>query len=137
MVFDNCNLSAVRMKINGRQYPYSEYEMGFSNDRVSKNYARPYEELLRFMSKNYDISSGALITSDQWANLYPLYWVPFHNLSPSASYQLTAEVKRKTGDFAGGDGSRSLTNYKIYMVLLTVGEFTISGDRSGVIVRSQ
>jgi hypothetical protein len=137
MIFDNCNLSNVRMKVNGKQFPYSEFECAFSNDRVSKNYARPYEELLRFMSKNYDISSGALITSDQWANLYPLYWVPFHNLSPSASYQLTAEVKRKTGNFATGDGSRSLTHYKIYMVLLTVGEFTISGDRSGVIVRSQ
>jgi hypothetical protein len=137
MIFDNCNLSNVRMKVNGKQFPYSEFECAFSNDRVLKNYARPYEELLRFMSKNYDISSGALITSDQWANLYPLYWVPFHNLSPSASYQLTAEVKRKTGDFAVGDGSRHLTNYKIYMVLLTVGEFTISGDRSGVIVRSQ
>ena len=137
MIFDNCNLTNVRMKVNGKQFPYSEFECAFSNDRVLKNYARPYEELLRFMSKNYDISSGALITSDQWANLYPLYWVPFHNLSPSASYQLTSEVKRKTGNFATGDGSRSLTHYKIYMVLLTVGEFTISGDRSGVIVRSQ
>jgi hypothetical protein len=137
MIFDNCNLTNVRMKVNGKQFPYSEFECAFSNDRVLKNYARPYEELLRFMSKNYDISSGALITSDQWANLYPLYWVPFHNLSPSASYQLTAEVKRKTGNFADGDGSRDLTNYKMYMVLLTVGEFTISGDRSGVIVRSQ
>jgi hypothetical protein len=137
MIFDNCNLSNVRMKVNGRQYPYSEYEMGFSIDRVSKNYARPYEELLRFMSKNYDISSGSLITSDQWANLYPLYWIPFHNLPPSASYQLTSEVKKKSGPFATGDGSRSTTHYKIYMVLLTVGEFTISGDRSGVLVRSQ
>jgi hypothetical protein len=125
------------MKINGRQYPYSEYEMGFSNDRKSKNYARPYEELLRVMSKNYDISSGALINSDQWANLYPLYWIPFHNLPPSASYQLTSEIKRKTGNFAVGDGSRHASQYKIYMILLTVGEFVISGDRSGVLVRSQ
>ena len=140
MVFDNCNLTNVRMKVNGKQFPYSEYEPKFSSNRLSKNYARPYEELIRFMGKNYDINSGVLITADQWANLYPLYWIPFHNLSPSPSYQLTAEVRRATGNFpdlpAGGT-TRSATDYKIYMVLLTVGEFTISGDRSGVIVRSQ
>jgi hypothetical protein len=143
MIFDNCLLSNVRVKINGRQYPYSEYECSFSNDRVSRSYARPYEELLRFLSKNYDISSGALIGADDWANLYPLYWVPFHNLSPSPSYQITAEVK-STGSGATAfavDGnstnSRSRSDYKIFMTLLTVGEFSIQGDRSGVIVKSQ
>lgn len=143
MIFDNCLLSNVRVKINGRQYPYSEYECSFSNDRVSRSYARPFEEFLRFLSKNYDISSGALIGADDWANLYPLYWVPFHNLSPSPSYQITAEVK-STGSGATAfavDGnatnSRSRSDYKIFMTLLTVGEFSIQGDRSGVIVKSQ
>lgn len=144
MIFDNCNLTNVRLKINGKQYPYSEYEPNFGiGDRKSKNYARPYEELLRFMSKNYDINSGALLSSDQWAQLYPIYWIPFHNLPPSASYQLTAEVKvggvfnsAASQTFPPLDGTRSVTQYKIYMTLLTVGEVVISGDRSGVVVRS-
>ena len=137
MIFDNCNLSNVRLKVNGKQFPYNEYEPSFSNDRLQKNYARPYEELLRFMSKNYDINSGALITSDQWAMLYPLYYIPLHNLPPSPSYSLTAEVKSNNGTFAALDGTRHTTQAKIFLTVLTVGEFTISGDRSGVIVRSQ
>lgn len=137
MIFDNCNLSNVRLKVNGKQYPYSEYEPNFgSGDRKTKDYARPYEELLRFMSKNYDINSGALITSDQWANLYPVYWIPFHNLPPSASYQLTAEVKVGNATFPALDATRHTSQYKIYMTLLTIGEVVISGDRSGVVVRS-
>ena len=137
MIFDNCNMTNVRLKVNGKQYPYSEYEPNFgSGDRKTKDFSRPYEELLRYMAKNYDINSGVLITSDQWANLYPIYWIPFHNLPPSASYQLTAEVKCGNATFPALDGSRSTTQYKIYMTLLTVGEVTISGDRSGVVVRS-
>lgn len=139
MVFDNCGLSNVRIKVNGKQYPYSEYESSFSNSRNLRSYARPYEELLRFMSKNYDVNSGALITPEQWSLLYPLYYIPFHNLPPSPSYSLTAEVKSSlTGAtaFAAGN-ARHQQKYKIYLTLLTVGEFTISGDRSGVIVRSQ
>jgi len=137
MIFDNCNLTNVRLKINGKQYPYSEYEPNFgSGDRKTKDFARPYEELLRYMSKNYDINSGVLITSDQWSNLYPVYWIPFHNLPPSGSYQLTAEVKVGNATFPALDGTRSTNQYKIYMTLLTVGEVVISGDRSGVVVRS-
>ena len=139
MVFDNCGLSNVRIKVNGKQYPYSEYETTFSNTRNLRNYARPYEELLRFMSKNYDVNSGALITPEQWSLLYPLYYIPFHNLPPSPSYSLTAEVKSSLSGATAfpAENARSQTNYKIYLTLLTVGEFTISGDRSGVIVRSQ
>lgn len=141
MVFDNCNLSNVRCKINGRQYPYNEYECAFpnsaSNNRV---YARAYEEFLRFMNKNADVASPALISADQWANLYPLFWIPFHNLAPAPSYQITAEVKNASGNLlpipAAGT-TRSATNTRIYMTLLTVGEFSISGDRTGIIVRAQ
>lgn len=140
MIFDNCNLNGVRVKVNGRQYPYTEYEPSFydsTGDRKSKIYARPYEELLRYMAKNYDINSGALITSDQWALLYPLYYIAFHNLPPSPSYSLTAELKCANATFPALDGTRDDNEYKVYLTVLTVGEFTISGDRSGVIVRSQ
>jgi hypothetical protein len=142
MVFDNCNLSNVRCKVNGVQYPYNEYEVAFrnggSNNRV---YARAYEEFLRFLNKNQDVSAPALITPDQWANLYCMFWIPFHNLRPSASYQITAEIKNATGalldvNIPGGANTRHLTNTKMYMTLLTVGEVVISGDRSGVVVRS-
>ena len=136
MIFDNCNLTNVRVKCNSKQFPYNEYEPKFSNIRTSKIYARPYEEFVRFLNRNYDTSSGALISADQWAQLYPLYYIPFHNLPPAPSYQITAEVKRSTGKFADGDGTRHTSQYKIYLTLLTVGEVVISGDRSGVVVRS-
>jgi hypothetical protein len=139
MVFDNCNLSNVRCKVNGVQYPYNEYEVSFPNATPSNNrvYARAYEEFLRFLNKNQDVSAPALITADQWANLYCMFWIPFHNLRPSASYQITAEIKNATGALlpvnVGGANSRHLTNTKMYMTLLTVGEVVISGDRSGVV----
>ena len=143
MIFDNCLLTNLRVKINGRQYPYSEYEMTFSGDRVSRSFARPYEELLRYMNKHYDSNSGALISADDWANCYPIYWIPLHNLSPSPSYQITTEVKSSgTGATAfavdgNATNSRSRSDYKIYLTLLTVGEFSITGDRSGMLVKSQ
>ena len=144
MLFDNCSLTNLRVKINGRQYPYSEYEMSFSADRISRSFARPYEELLRYMNKHYDTNSGALINADDWANCYPIYWIPFHNLSPAPSYQITTELKSSLASGATAfavDGnatnSRSRSDYKIYLTLLTVGEFSITGDRSGMLVKSQ
>lgn len=146
MVFDNCNLSNVRCKVNGVQYPYNEYEVAFPNASPSNSrvYARAYEEFLRFLNKNQDVSAPALITADQWANLYPMFWIPFHNLRPSASYQITAEIKNATGALLDVNvpgtnpvvNSRHLTNTKMYMTLLTIGEVVIAGDRSGVVVRS-
>jgi hypothetical protein len=131
MIFDQCSISSVQMRINSKLYPYSPYEPAFGSDGSYS--VRPYEELLKFMSKQYDLTSGALINSTEWAKMYPIYYIPFYNLPESQSYQLTLDVKSSAGVVADTPVTRG-TSVTYYMTLLTCGEVAIRSDAGSVSV---
>lgn len=141
MVFDSARVNFVQMRINNKLFPYSPYEPEFSesSDGVttvagSSNIAREYEELCKFMSKNYNIDAGLSISPREWEQLYPLYYIPLYNLPDASSYQITLDTKLKDAvSTAITDGLRNRgTNLTFYLSLMTLAEVQVKSDSQGV-----
>lgn len=135
MIYDSALVSSVQMRVNNKLFPYQPFEPVFGMTDAGVNttgsyVARPYEELLKYMQKNYNVDSGALITQKEWENLYPIYHINFGSLPDANSYQLTLDV-RTNGTLANNYGTRgqSLT---FYMTLCTLAQVSIRSDGNGM-----
>lgn len=141
MIFDSARVNFVQMRINNKLFPYTPFEPDFSESSDgttvvagSSNIAREYEELCKFMSKNYNLDSGLSISPKEWEQLYPLYYVPLYNLPDSSSYQITLDTKLKDAvGTAITDGQRNRgTNVTFYLCLMTLAEVQVKSDGQGV-----
>jgi hypothetical protein len=140
MVFDSARVNFVQMRINNKLFPYTPFEPDFSESSDgttvvagSSSIAREYEELCKFMSKNYNLDSGLSISPKEWEQLYPLYYVPLYNLPDSSSYQITLDTKLKAVDTAITDGFRNRgNNITFYLCLMTLAEVQVKSDGQGV-----
>ena len=136
MIFDNCRTNFVQMRCNNKLYPYQPYEPDFGANTdgslagTGSICAREYEELVKFMSKNYNIDSGALITQKEWENLYPIYYIPFYSLPDATSYQLTLDTKA-VGGLTANAGNRG-QNTTWYLTLMTLAEVQVKSDGQGM-----
>lgn len=139
MVYDSALVNSVQMRVNNKLFPYTPYEPVFGADATLANttgsfVARPYEELLKYMQKNYNVDSGALITQKEWENLYPIYYINLGSLPDSTSYQLTLDAKSSAtlgADSAAGSRGQTLT---WYLTLCTLAECKIRSDGNGMSV---
>lgn len=140
MIFDNCRTNFVQMRCNNKLYPYQPYEPEFATNAdgslagTGSICAREYEELVKFMSKNYNIDSGALITQKEWENLYPIYYIPFYSLPDATSYQLTLDTKA-SGNLSAAAGTRG-QNTTWYLTLMTLAEVQVKSDGQGMQIYS-
>lgn len=149
MVYDSALTSFVQMRCNNKLFPYQPYEPSFNKSAngsedssviayASSLCAREYEELVKFMSKNYNVDSGCIITQKDWENVYPIYYIPFYNLPDSTSYQLTLDTKAS----ASLSANTALTNTNRgqtttwYLTLCTLAELQVKSDGQGVQVYS-
>lgn len=141
MVFDSARVNFVQMRINNKLFPYTPFEPEFSESSNgtttvagSSNIAREYEELCKFMSKNYNVDSGMAITPKEWEQLYPLYYIPLYNLPDASSYQITLDTKLKGAvDTPITDGLRNRgINLTFYITLMTLAEVQVKSDSQGV-----
>jgi len=141
MVFDSARVNFVQMRVNNKLFPYSAYEPEFSESADgttvsagASNIAREYEELCKFMSKNYNIDSGIAITPREFEQLYPIYYIPLYNLPDASSYQLTLDTKLRDAVNANtSNGGRNRgQNLTFYLTLMTLGEVQIKSDGQGV-----
>lgn len=136
MIFDNCRTSFVQMRCNNKLYPYQPYEPEFASNAdgslagTGSICAREYEELVKFMSKNYNVDSGALITQKEWENLYPIYYIPFYSLPDATSYQLTLDTKAVAA-LTTFSGTRA-QNTTWYLTLMTLAEVQVKSDGQGM-----
>lgn len=143
MVFDSALTNFVQMRCNNKLYPYIPYEPVFNKSSTgseditqiayaSSLCAREYEELVKFMSKNYNIDSGSLITIKDWENCYPIYYIPFYNLPDATSYQLTLDTKASAALSANSTvGSRGQST-TWYLTLMTLAEVQVKSDGQGM-----
>ena len=141
MVFDSARVNFVQMRVNNKLFPYSPYEPEFSESADgattiagASNISREYEELCKFMSKNYNVDSGIAISPREWEQLYPIYYIPLYNLPDASSYQLTLDTKlRDAVNTNTSNGGRNRgTNLTFYLTLMTLGEVQIKSDGQGV-----
>jgi hypothetical protein len=88
-VFDHLNTQAIQVRLNQQLFPLYEYKF---DNRVPAapplyppsgtitganellNYQRAYTALIAAAYKNRDSMDGSLITYEQWASLYPIYY---------------------------------------------------------------
>lgn len=139
MVYDSALTNFVQMRCNNKLYPYQPYEPQFGIPAAGTNptgsfCSREYEELVKYMSKNYNTDSGVIITQKDWENLYPIYYVPFYSLPDSTSYQLTLDTKASaslTADLntAGQNRGQTVT---WYLTLCTLAEVMVKSDGQGM-----
>lgn len=141
MVFDSARVNFVQMRVNNKLYPYTPYEPDFSEhsdgttvSAGASSISREYEELCKFMSKNYNVDSGIAISPREWEQLYPIYYIPLYNLPDASSYQLTLDTKlRGNVDAAITNAGRNRgNNITFYLTLMTLGEVQIKSDGQGV-----
>lgn len=139
MVYDSALTNFVQMRCNNKLYPYQPYEPQFgiasNGANTSGSFcAREYEELVKYMSKNYNTDSGVIITQKEWENLYPIYYIPFYSLPDSTSYQLTLDTKASaqlSADFTSGGQNRGQT-VTWYLTLCTLAEVQVKSDGQGM-----
>ena len=139
MVYDSALTNFVQMRCNNKLYPYQPYEpqFGIPSDGANPTgsfCAREYEELVKYMSKNYNTDSGVIITQKDWENLYPIYYIPFYSLPDSTSYQLTLDTKASaqlSANFTSGGQNRGQT-VTWYLTLCTLAEVQVKSDGQGM-----
>lgn len=139
MVYDSALTNFVQMRCNNKLYPYQPYEpqFGIPADGTAPTgsfCSREYEELVKYMSKNYNTDSGVIITQKDWENIYPIYYVPFYALPDSTSYQLTLDTKASASlganlNTAGQNRGQTVT---WYLTLCTLAEVLVKSDGQGM-----
>jgi hypothetical protein len=131
-IYDQCNTNYVQLRVNNKLYPYQPFEPVFGAN--GSYVARPYEELVKYMSKNYNVDSGALFTQREWESMYTIYYVNFGALPESNSYQITLDTKA-TAALAADVGSRGQTT-SWYLTLMTLAQVSMKSDGNGVSIYS-
>jgi len=139
MVYDSALTNFVQMRCNNKLFPYQPYEPSFGITSAGANTtgsfcAREYEELVKYMSKNYNLDSGTIISPKDWENLFPIYYIPFYALPDSTSYQLTLDTKASAvlnADFTSGGQNRGQT-VTWYLTLCTLAEVQVKSDGQGM-----
>ena len=53
MIYDHVSATSVQLRVNNKLFPYQPFEPTFSAN--GSFVARPYEELVKYMSKNYNV----------------------------------------------------------------------------------
>lgn len=143
MVFDSALTNFVQMRVNNKLYPYVPYEPVFnksstgSEDITQIAYAsslcsREYEEFIKFMSRNYNVDSGCLITLKEWENCFPIYFVPFYNLPDATSYQLTLDTRASAALSANSTVGNRGQSTTWYLTLMTLAEVQVKSDGQGM-----
>lgn len=143
MVYDSALTNFVQMRCNNKLYPYQPYEPSFGITDAGANTtgsfcAREYEELVKYMAKNYNLDSGTIISPKDWENLFPIYYIPFYALPDATSYQLTLDTKASAAlaanlNTAGQNRGQSVT---WYLTLCTLAEVQVKSDGQGMQVYS-
>jgi hypothetical protein len=135
MVYDSAQTNFVQMRCNNKLYPYQPYEPSFgqASNGVSTTgsfVSREYEELVKYMSKNYNTDSGAMITPKEWEGVYPIYYIPFYSLPDATSYQLTLDTKASIALNADYNVRGQTVTW--YLTLCSLAEVQVKSDGQGM-----
>lgn len=67
--FDHCNITDLKVYLNGERFPYSNYNLDFKNDK----FAMLYEHYARFQGAYYGGESYPLLQRSQFKDTAPLF----------------------------------------------------------------
>ena len=119
------SLRTARLKINGRQFPYSEYDMTWTSG--SRSVARAYQELVKFASRDENHVDGFAITPQTFRTNYPVLHFDLAEVEPSSGgYQVQVELTNNQTA-----ANRPVT---IYLCVVSEGKVQIQLSNRNVLV---
>ena len=119
------SLKAAKLKINGRQFPYSQYDMVWTSG--SRSVARTYQELVKFASRDENHADGFAITPQTFRTNYPVLHFDLAEVEPSSGgYQVQVELSNNTTA-----DNRPVT---IYLCVVSEGKVQIQLSNRNVLV---
>lgn len=67
--FDNCNITDLKLYLNGERFPYNNYNLDFGNDK----YAMLYEHYANFQQAYYGSDKFPLLTKETFKSTAPIF----------------------------------------------------------------
>lgn len=67
--FDHCNITDLKVYLNGERFPYNNYNLDFHNDK----YTMLYEHYANFQNAYYGSENFPLLTRDTFKSIAPLF----------------------------------------------------------------
>jgi hypothetical protein len=121
--YDHLSMTQAKIKINGKQYPYSGYTMVWTAG--SREVARAYQELVKFAGRDEDNTDGFAITPQSFVSNYPLLHFDLADVEPSSGgYQVQVELDH-------GAPARATT---IYLVVVSEAKVQLQLSNRNVLV---
>lgn len=121
--YDHLSMTDAKIRINGRQYPYSSYQMTWTSG--SRQVARAYQELVKFQARDENRTDGFAITPQNFVSNYPVLHFDLANVEPSSSgYQVSVELTH-------GAPARNTT---IYLVIVSEAKVQVQLSNRNVLV---
>ncbi|KAL3888029.1 hypothetical protein ACJMK2_000412 [Sinanodonta woodiana] len=79
MIFDNCDVTEVSLRIRNQQEPAENLIMNYDNNQIG----RVYHRLWSFMGRYQNIDTGLQISQRDFKTLYPIYYFSLNHLDLS------------------------------------------------------
>jgi len=121
--YDHLSMTQAKIKINGKQYPYSGYDMVWTSGE--RSVARAYQELVKFAGRDEDTTDGFAITPQTFVSNYPVLHFDLADVEPSSGgYQVQVELNH-------GVPARATT---IYLVVVSEAKTQVQLSNRNVLV---
>jgi len=121
--YDHLSMTDAKIRINGRQYPYSSYQMTWTSG--SRQVARAYQELVKFQARDENRTDGFAITPETFVSNYPVLHFDLANVEPSSGgYQVQIELTH----------AAPARNTTIYLVVVSEAKVQVQLSNRNVLV---
>lgn len=105
-ILDHCNISAIHLRVNGKQVPAQEYEMNYIT-AGSEDWARAYTEFLASSGKGvFDYDTGSIVSYQDYKDKWPIYAFDLTNvIDPIFTGSADLEVRYRLTSSVGATWS--------------------------------